>query len=121
MKEACLDIRESRISVNPGEHDTNRRTGMSCRRRKTNDKTSDRRGRRDPESLSERIYQWREARNLSQGQAALKLRLPKRTLPELEQGRAAPAHFALIALEATIGRPIKGMTARPRRKHPRRR
>jgi DNA-binding transcriptional regulator YiaG len=89
---------------------------MSCRRRKTND----RRGQRDPESLSERIYQWREARNLSQSEAAIKLRLSKRTLQEWEQGRAAPPHLALIALEATIGRPINRMVGRRHRKHPRR-
>jgi DNA-binding transcriptional regulator YiaG len=91
---------------------------MSCRRRKTDD----RRGQRDRESLSERIYQWREARNLSQGEAALKLRLSKRTLQEWEQGRAAPAHLALIALEATIGRSIHRMAGRrPRKQHPRKR
>jgi len=91
---------------------------MSCRRRETNHG----RGQRDPESLSERIYQWREARNLSQGEAALKLRLSKRTLQEWEQGRAAPTHLGLIALEATIGRPINRMAGRRRRKrkHPRR-
>jgi len=90
---------------------------MSCRRRKTNDH----RGQRDPESLSERIYQWREAHNLSQSEAAMKLKLSKRTLQEWEQGRAAPTHLGLIALEATIGRPINRMAGRRRRKHPRRR
>ena len=101
---------------NAGEHDTNRPIGMSCRKRKTND----RRGQRDPESLSERIYQWREARNLSQSEAAIKLKLSKRTLQEWEQGRAAPTHLGLIALDATIGRPINQMAGRRRRKRPRR-
>jgi DNA-binding transcriptional regulator YiaG len=90
---------------------------MSCRRRKTND----RRGQRDSESLSERIYQWREARNLSQSEAAIKLRLSKRTLQEWEQGRAAPTHLALIALETTIGRLINRRVGRRHRNHPRRR
>jgi len=90
---------------------------MSCRRRKTND----RRGQRDQESLSERIYQWREARNFSQSQAAIKLKLSKRTLQEWEQGRAVPTHLGLIALEAIIGRPINRIAGRRRRKHPRRR
>jgi transcriptional regulator with XRE-family HTH domain len=90
---------------------------MSCRRRKTNDRG----GQRDPESLSERIYQWREARNLSQSEAAMRLRLSKRTLQEWEQGRATPTHLGLIALEATIGRPINRVAGRRHRKHPRRR
>jgi DNA-binding transcriptional regulator YiaG len=90
---------------------------MSCRRRKT----SDHRGQRDPESLSGRIYQWREARNLSQSEAAMKLKLSKRTLQEWEQGRATPTHLGLIALEAIIGRPINRMAGRRRRKRPRRR
>jgi transcriptional regulator with XRE-family HTH domain len=92
---------------------------MSCRRRKTND----RRGQRDPESLSERIYQWRAAHNLSQSEAAMKLKLSKRTLQEWEQGRATPTHLGLIALEAALGRPINRMAGRRRRKQkpPRRR
>ena len=90
---------------------------MSCRRRKTND----RRGQRDPESLSERIYQWREARNLSQSEAAIKLRMSKRTLQEWEQDRAVPTHLGLIALEAIIGWPINRIVGRRREKHPRRR
>ena len=89
---------------------------MSCRRRKTNDQ----RGQRDPESLGERIYQWREARNLSQSEAATKLKLSKRTLQEWEQGRAAPTHLGLIALEVTIGRHINRIAGRRRRKHLRR-
>jgi len=90
---------------------------MSCRRRKA----SGRRGRPDPESLSERLYRWREARDLSQSEAALELGLSKRTLQEWEQGRAAPTHLGLIALEAILGRPINRMAGRRRRKHPGRR
>ena len=51
----------------------------------------------------------------------MKLKLSKRTLQEWEQGRAAPRHLGLIALEAAIGRPINRMAGRRRRKHPRRR
>jgi DNA-binding transcriptional regulator YiaG len=90
---------------------------MSCRRRKTDH----RRGRRGPEGLSERIYRWREARNLSQSEAAIKLKLSKRTLQEWEQGRAAPSHLGLVALQAIIGRPINRVAGRRRRKNPRRR
>src|SRR4051812_25650411 len=97
---------------NAAEYDADRPIGMSCRKRKTNDC----RGQRDPESLSERIYQWREARNLSQSEAAIKLKLSKRTLQEWEQGRAAPTHLGLITLDATIGPPINHMAGRRRRK-----
>ena len=90
---------------------------MSCRRRKTNN----RRAQRDAGSLRERIYRWREARDLSQSEAAIKLGLSKRTLQEWEQGRSAPTHLGLKALEAIIGRPINEPAAGPRRKRPRRR
>jgi DNA-binding transcriptional regulator YiaG len=87
---------------------------VSCRRRKANDRRG--RRRRDTESLTERIYQWREAHNLSQSEAAIKLKLSTRTLQEWEQGRAAPTHFGLIALETILGRAIKRMATRRRRK-----
>ena len=75
---------------------------MTCRRRtKPN---HDRRG--FPDSLCERLYRWRERCNLSQGEAALKLNVSKRTLQEWEQGRATPVHLALVALEGVLGRPI---------------
>jgi DNA-binding transcriptional regulator YiaG len=74
---------------------------MSCRKRTKPD--HDRRRVRD--SLGERLYGWRERCNLSQSEAALKLKVSKRTLQEWEQGRAMPAHLALAALEGVIGRP----------------
>ena len=57
----------------------------------------------------------------SQQEFATLMGVSKRTLQEWEQGRSAPTHLGLIALEATIGRPINRMAGRRRRKHPRRR
>ena len=45
-------------------------------------------------SLSERLFDWRKRNDLSQSEAALKLRISKRTLQEWEQGRAEPRHLA---------------------------
>ena len=73
---------------------------MSCRKRTKRD--HDRRGVRD--SLGERLYSWRERCNFSQSEAALKLKVSKRTLQEWEQGRATPRHLALEALREKIGR-----------------
>ena len=42
-------------------------------------------------SLSKRLFDWRKRNDLSQSEAALKLRISKRTLQEWEQGRAEPA------------------------------
>jgi DNA-binding transcriptional regulator YiaG len=81
---------------------------MSCRKRTKRD--HDRRGVRD--SLGERLYSWRERCNFSQSEAALKLKVSKRTLQEWEQGRATPAHLAVAALESVIGRPIKSAAVR---------
>ena len=67
-------------------------------------------------SLGERIYSWRERCNLSQSEAALKLKVSKRTLQEWEQGRATPAHLALAALEDEIGRSIKPTAGRHRKR-----
>ena len=78
---------------------------MSCRKRTERDRG--RCGVRD--SLGERLYGWRERCNLSQSEAALKLKVSKRTLQEWEQGRAAPAHLALAALEGVIGQSIKSV------------
>ena len=87
---------------------------MSCRKRtKPN---HDRR--RVGDSLGERLYGWRERCNLSQSEAALKLKVSKRTLQEWEQGRASPAHLALAALEGVIGR-LTNAPAGRRRKHSR--
>jgi DNA-binding transcriptional regulator YiaG len=85
---------------------------MSCRKRSVLDR---RRG-GSPESLGERLYGWRERSNLSQSEAALKLKISKRTLQEWEQGRATPAHLALVALEGVIGRSIKPGVGRQRKR-----
>jgi DNA-binding transcriptional regulator YiaG len=55
-------------------------------------------------SLSERLFDWRERNDLSQSEAALKLRVSKRTLQEWEHGRAEPRHLAMGAIAAVIGR-----------------
>jgi len=85
---------------------------MSCRKR--NRPQHDRRGVAD--SLGERLHGWRERCNLSQSEAALKLKVSKRTLQEWEQGRATPAHLALVALDSVIGGSIKPAGGR----HPKR-
>ena len=54
-------------------------------------------------SLSERLFDWRERNDLSQSEAALKLRVSKRTLQEWEHGRAEPRHLASDAITAVIG------------------
>jgi Predicted transcriptional regulator len=84
---------------------------MSCRKRSKPDR--DRRRVRD--SLGERLYGWRDRCNLSQSEAALKLKVSKRTLQEWEQGRATPAHLGLAALEEVIGRSIKPPASRERK------
>jgi len=85
---------------------------MSCRKRTKPDYHR----RRVPGTLSERLYGWREQCNLSQSEAALKLKVSKRTLQEWEQGRAAPAHLALAALEGVIGQSIKPPASRRRKR-----
>jgi DNA-binding transcriptional regulator YiaG len=54
--------------------------------------------------VAERLYEWRRKKNFSQGEAALELKISKRTLQEWEQGRAQPHHLALNALVAIIDR-----------------
>ena len=54
--------------------------------------------------MGERLYEWRRKKNFSQGEAALKLKISKRTLQEWEQGRAQPHHLALDVLVTIIGR-----------------
>jgi DNA-binding transcriptional regulator YiaG len=54
-------------------------------------------------SLSERLFVWRKRKDLSQSEAALKLRVSKRTLQEWEQGRAEPRHLAREAITSVIG------------------
>ncbi len=55
-------------------------------------------------SLSERLYDWRKQNDLSQSEAALRLKISKRTLQEWEHGRAEPRHLAMDAITAVIGR-----------------
>jgi DNA-binding transcriptional regulator YiaG len=74
---------------------------MSCRRRRQTRQTRSRASK--PRSLGNRIYAWREKNDFSQSEAALKLRISKRTLQEWEQGRAQPRHLALEAVNAKIG------------------
>jgi DNA-binding transcriptional regulator YiaG len=85
---------------------------MSCRKRTKPDHNR----RRIPDRLGERLYGWRERCNLSQSEAALELKVSKRTLQEWEQGRATPPHLALAALESVIGRPINPLAVRRRKR-----
>jgi DNA-binding transcriptional regulator YiaG len=55
-----------------------------------------------PKSLGERLYEWRKKNDFSQGEAALKLQISRRTLQEWEQERAQPRHLALDAINALI-------------------
>ncbi len=55
-------------------------------------------------SLSERLYDWRKKNDLSQSEAALKLKISKRTLQEWEHDRSEPRHLAMEAVGAVIGR-----------------
>jgi len=50
------------------------------------------------------LVAWRKRNRLSQSEAALKLKISRRTLQEWEQGRATPHHLALEALREKIGR-----------------
>jgi DNA-binding transcriptional regulator YiaG len=52
--------------------------------------------------LGDRLYEWRKKNNLSQGEAALKLKISMRTLQEWEQGRAQPRGLALSAINERI-------------------
>lgn len=54
------------------------------------------------QSFPLRLREWRERKNLSQSDAALKLQISKRTLQEWEQARAAPRGFARTAVETAI-------------------
>ena len=55
-----------------------------------------------PQSLARRLRAWREGKNLSQSEAALKLQISKRTLQESEQDRSVPRGFARTAIEQMI-------------------
>ena len=54
------------------------------------------------QSFPRRLRAWREGKNLSQSEAALKLQISNRTLQEWEQARAAPRGFARTAVEKAI-------------------
>jgi DNA-binding transcriptional regulator YiaG len=54
--------------------------------------------------LADRLYEWRKKNDLSQGEAALKLKISMRTLQEWEQGRAQPRGLALTAISDAICR-----------------
>jgi DNA-binding transcriptional regulator YiaG len=87
------DIRDSRMSSKLVYRDE-----MSCRlRTRTKSRSA------SPDALGDRLYAWRRKNDLSQGEAALKLRLSMRTLQEWEQGRAQPRGFALSAINERIG------------------
>ena len=90
-------IRESRIRLFPSlvmSFQTRRRI---VRRKRRSSASS-------VKSLSERLCEWRERNDLSQSEAAIKLRVSKRTSQEWEQGRAEPRHLAMDAIAAVIGR-----------------
>src|SRR5438067_11945951 len=55
-----------------------------------------------PQSLARRLRAWRERKNLSQSEAALKLQISKRMLQEWEQDRSAPRGFARTVMGKTI-------------------
>jgi DNA-binding transcriptional regulator YiaG len=55
-------------------------------------------------SLGERLCDWREANDLSQSEAAMKLKISKRTFQEWEQGRAEPRHLAMEAIIDLLAR-----------------
>lgn len=75
---------------------------MSCRIKPQATRGKQRRS--NARSVGERLYDWRRRNNLSQSEAALRLKISKRTLQEWEQDRARPRHLALNALVALIGR-----------------
>jgi len=55
-------------------------------------------------SLSERLYGWRKQNDLSQSEAALRLKISKRTLQQWEHGRAEPRYLARDAITAVTDR-----------------
>jgi len=55
-------------------------------------------------TFGERLRDWREKNDLSQSEAAIKLRISKRTLQEWEHDRAEPRHLAMTAITAMVGR-----------------
>jgi DNA-binding transcriptional regulator YiaG len=77
---------------------------MSFQTRRRNKRRQRRRGAAPQKAFSERLRDWREKNDLSQSEAAIKLRVSKRTLQEWEHDRASPRHLAMAAITAVIGR-----------------
>jgi len=69
---------------------------MSCRIRKRVSRAS------RADDLARRLYEWRRKNDFSQSEAALKLKIPTRTLQEWEQNRARPQDLALTAVNHAI-------------------
>lgn len=92
---ALVAIRDSRIAW---------RRAMSFQTRRKIVRRKRRSSAASMKSLSEQLFVWRERNDLSQSEAALQLRVSKRTLQEWEQGRAEPRHLARDAITAVIGR-----------------
>lgn len=72
----------------------------------TRNKIASRKRRSSPASvrnLSERLYDWRRENDRFASEAALRLKVSKRTLQEWEHGRAEPRHLAMEAIVAVIG------------------
>jgi DNA-binding transcriptional regulator YiaG len=58
--------------------------------------------RRQKSEIALALAAWRKRHKLSQSEAAVKLKLSRRTLQEWEQGRATPRHLALEGLREKI-------------------
>jgi len=52
--------------------------------------------------FGDELRAWRQKRNLSQSEAALRLQISKRTLQEWEQGRAEPEGLARVAIQKLV-------------------
>jgi DNA-binding transcriptional regulator YiaG len=61
-----------------------------------------RRGKSASDGLSARLRAWREKKDFSQSEAALRPQISKRTLQEWEQERAEPRGLASAAIEKAI-------------------
>ena len=95
---AVVAIRDSRIDLfSPGSIMSFQTRGQRVRRKGRSVAAS-------RKSLSERLYDWRKQNDLSQSEAALKLKISKRTLQEWEHGRAEPRHLGRAAITAIVDR-----------------
>ncbi len=77
---------------------------MSFQTRRKINRRQGRSGAARRKAFSNRLCDWREKNDLSQSEAAIKLRVSKRTLQEWEHGRAEPHHLAMSAITAVIDR-----------------